>query len=234
MKSRILVILPTRNRGKKTRECLEAWSSCSNEADLLLCVDDDDVDLPIYEQLSKEFGTKLRVGPRLRMCPTLNQASLEEADNYEYLAFIGDDHRFRTKGWDEIAVNTLERQTNGWGIWYGNDLLKGKDLPTAAVMGSKLVKKIGGMSLPGLIHLYLDDFWKMLGEELGVLYYDDDVIIEHMHFTVGKGDHDQMYAEVNSPTMFNSDARVFHDWRLNKLPAQKQEILICMENDNDA
>lgn len=224
MKNRLLVLLPTRNRGVKTRECLQAWVENSKNSDLVLCVDDDDVDLPLYQVLSEEFNVKLRVGPRLRMCPTLNASVEDFINDYDHYAFIGDDHRFRTPDWDLSAMEALDTKTNGWGIWYGNDLLKGQELPTAAVMGGNLVRHLGYMSLPGLTHLYLDDFWKMLGENINALIYDNDVIIEHMHFTAGKSEQDQMYAEVNDPKMFHKDSVIFHEWRLNKMPSQVLEI----------
>jgi hypothetical protein len=67
------------------------------------------------------------------------------------------------------------------------------------VISSVIIRALGYMVPPGLEHLYLDDFWKRLGQDLGHLEYLPDVIIEHCHPNAGKATWDDGYERVNSP-----------------------------------
>jgi len=46
------------------------------------------------------------------------------------------------------------------------------------------------------MHMYLDDFWKRLGTDLGALAYLPDVVIEHVHPDAGKAQRDEGYTRV--------------------------------------
>jgi len=68
------------------------------------------------------------------------------------------------------------------------------------------------MSPPAMKHLYLDNFWRDMGQELGSLRYLDDVIIEHMHFLIGKSEQDAGYAEVNSSEIGRHDQLAYLEY----------------------
>lgn len=97
----------------------------------------------------------------------------------DFIGFMGDDHLPRTKYWDNKLMNELNKL--GSGIVYGNDLIQGERLPTAAFMTSDIVKELGFMAPPILRHLYVDDYWRDLGKETECLKYLPDIIIEHIH-----------------------------------------------------
>jgi hypothetical protein len=140
------------------------------------------------------------VGPRLRLGPTLHKASAGFASRYPMLGFMGDDHRPRTPGWDAAYVEALTEM--GTGIVYGDDLLQGERIPTQVAMTSDIVEAMGGMAPGGLVHMYLDDLWKAVGERLGCLRYLPDVVVEHLHPAAGKARWDDRYAEVNAPEVY--------------------------------
>jgi len=81
------------------------------------------------------------VNPRAMMNGTLNLIANKYADKYEYIAFMGDDHRPRTIGWDQKLVDSIADINNG--IAYGNDLFQGINLPTAVLLKSSIVKTLG-------------------------------------------------------------------------------------------
>lgn len=195
----ILMIIPTRNRPNNIRELVSSWLDTSNsgESELLIAVDDDDLKLSEYQSLVLPEDVHLIVGPRLRLGGTLNRLAIMNAPFYDSLGFMGDDHRFRTPGWD-IKFNIALYMLGKYGIVYGNDLLQGEALPTAVVLSSDIVKVLGYMAPPGLIHFYLDNFWKDLGNFIGTIKYFPDVIIEHMHPGAGKAPSDTGYQEVNT------------------------------------
>jgi hypothetical protein len=203
--NKVLLIVPTRGRPEKSIEFYEEFKKNSTITDLVFGLDDDDVEYPRID------GALYEVNPRAMMNGTLNLIAKKYADQYEYIAFMGDDHRPRTPGWDIELVNSIKDIKHG--IAYGNDLLQGRNLPTAVLLKSSIVKTLGFMAPPAMKHLYLDNFWKDLGIELGSLVYSNDVIIEHLHFTNGKSEQDNGYAEVNSSELYNYDKNqyeIFH------------------------
>ena len=68
------------------------------------------------------------------------------------------------------------------------------------------------MALPGAKHLYFDNTWRVLGDEVGALYYMPDVVVEHMHPSVGKAEWDEGYKRVNSSDTYEHDAQAFAAW----------------------
>ena len=115
---------------------------------------------------------------------------------------MGDDHLPRTQGWDQALVQAIGLDT---GFAYGNDLLQGANLPTAYAMSQNLVNELRGMTFPGCIHLFFDNFVKQLGIDLDCLKYLPNVIIEHLHPVAGKAEMDEGYARVNQPKWYEQD-----------------------------
>lgn len=143
------------------------------------------------------------------MGPPLNAAVAKYWDDFDILGFIGDDHRIRTPGWDQIVAEHMAK--DGVEMVYGNDLIR-HDIPTNIFMSSRVVKALGWMALPGAKHLYLDNAWAELGGETDTLYYDPKLIIEHMHPTVGKAEYDDGYKRVNATSVYSHDGQVYAGW----------------------
>jgi hypothetical protein len=175
----LLVIVPSRGRPDAVRELCGAVKATTRErTDLLIAFDDDDPAREGYEK--QRDGLSWVSGPRASMVPWTNQIAAARAGSYRALCSMGDDHRPRTKGWDTQFLTALGK-TGGTGIAYGDDLLQGVNLPTAAVVSSDIVKALGWMCLPSLRHYYADNVWRDLGQSAGCLHYLPGVIIEHLH-----------------------------------------------------
>lgn len=159
-------------------------------------------------------GPLIPVQPQIYESGTTGMnASLNEAAHYFTQAvddrpfaigFMGDDHLPRTPGWDLHYLATLA--TLGTGIVYGNDLLQGQNLPTQVAITSDIIRRIGYMAPPDLKHLYMDNYWKDLGEGAGCIRYLPDVIVEHLHPVAGKAAWDDNYARVNAHDAHDSAA----------------------------
>jgi hypothetical protein len=72
-------------------------------------------------------------------------------------------------------------------------------------MSRDLVVELQGMTFPGCVHLFFDNFVKQLGLDLNYLKYLPDVIIEHLHPVAGKAEMDEGYARVNQPKWYEED-----------------------------
>ena len=205
-----LVILPTRDRPDNAERCINALKEHSVLSDFCIAIDDDQADL--YPRLDDVI---YEVNPRLRMNGTLNLVANKYVDKYETIFFLGDDHLVQTPNWDEYLSSAIA--SKGYGLAYGNDLLQGVNLATAVMMSTNLIKPVGYMAPPKLIHLFMDNYWMTLGRNLGTLWYFDKVIIEHIHPVAGKTEWDEAYMAANSTEVSNKDREEFlryikEDW----------------------
>jgi hypothetical protein len=182
----LLLIIPSRSRHERIITFKEYFDKNSVNTDLCLGLDDDQYDLyPKFNDVVYDINPNVELGPKL------NIISAKYCNDYKYVGFLGDDHLVKTYAWDQKLMDSIAGIKNG--MAYGNDLLQGQALPTAIIMDSNIIKTLGYMSPPGLEHLYIDNFWLNLGQRLGTIKYCPDVIIEHMHYSTGKAEIDELY-----------------------------------------
>lgn len=210
------MIVPSRGRPHNILGLMQAWQETEAAATLLVAVDEDDKYLPAYRRIKPRCSYLLEVNPRLRMVGTLNEVAVRHAGEYFAIGFMGDDHRPRTQHWDRRYVAALREF--GTGVVYGDDLLQGENLPTQVAMTSDIVQALGYMAPPRLQHLYVDNAWLTLGQQLDRIRYLPDVIVEHMHPIAGKAELDQGYADVNAPQVYARDHDAFQRWLVADLP----------------
>ena len=219
------LLVPTRGRPENAVRLFNAVAETVALADthVAFVVDWDDPKKQDYEDLLPVQAELMIVpedGPK-RMGPVLNWAVRQKVISHDFIAFMGDDHLPRTVGWDDLLIASLGGKP---GVAYGNDLNQGAKLPTSVLMSSGVPGNLGYMSPPGCEHLYLDDFWKFLGEMLGNLKYSHEVIIEHLHPTVGKGTWDSSYAATNSGHQFEHDQRAYETFIKTQWPSDWERL----------
>ena len=206
MAMKMCVVVPSRGRPENAERLAQAFKDTNTEADLYIVIDNDD---PKWNEYAKsENYKKLPADNKTGGCAkSLNTGAVYLLDItkfplYDYFVFMGDDHIPRTQGWDKAFIQALGQST---GIVYGDDLLQGANLPTAFGMSRDLVNELRGMTFPGCVHLFFDNFVKQLGLDLEYLKYLPDVIIEHLHPVAGKAEMDEGYARVNQPKWYEND-----------------------------
>jgi hypothetical protein len=207
----MLTIIPTRGRNDNSLRLFEAINATADFTEVVFAIDSDDVETytGLIDATAGLGNVKVVIADRMGMNGTLNHWALWFSPDYDYICFMGDDHLPRTGGWDTKLTEAIG--TNA-GIAYGNDLLQGENLPTAVVMSSKIIRATGFMSPPNLKHLFLDNYWLAMGQALENANYLPDVIIEHLHYTNGKAEHDERYAAVNNFEMHNGDQAIFAEY----------------------
>lgn len=199
----LAVVVPTRGRPENAARLARAFEETTSSGALpVFVVDHDDPQQQAYRDLLLEgVISRLMIWDGALggkgLCWPLNYAARRYAEVYENVGFMGDDHMPRTHGWDTEMITELDSLEPR--VAYGNDLLQGANLPTAVFMQSRMIRATGQMAPVAMRHLYLDNYWKELGERTGGLRYRDDVIIEHLHPVAGKAPWDERYAVVNAP-----------------------------------
>jgi hypothetical protein len=216
-----LVILPTRSRPDSAERCINALKEHSVKSDFVIAIDDDQADL--YPRLE---GVTYEVNPRLRMNGTLNLVANKYADKYETIYFLGDDHLVHTPKWDEHLSDAIAKK--GFGLAYGNDLLQRQSLATAVMMSTNIIRAVGYMAPPKLVHLYMDNYWMILGSRLGSLWYFDKVIIEHLHPVAGKAQWDEGYVEANADEVSNKDRQELHRYMEEDFAGELEKITTAL------
>jgi hypothetical protein len=205
---KMAVIVPSRGRPSAMAELLEEFqNTCSGDTRIICRVDDDDPELDGYRAA---VPYHLYVGERIGLGASINEMALAWVDQADVIGFMGDDHRPRTLHWDVRVMEHIEREPLG--VVYADDLLQGRGLATQVFMGSELVRRLGFFNPPGMRHMYIDNFWMLLGTNLGTLHFLEDVIIEHMHPLAGKAQWDKGYLSVNNEYQYAVDRRVLNEY----------------------
>lgn len=221
----ILIIIPTRSSGGTRVQSLDrlvkSWRKTTHGySDIITVVDDDDwhhYTDPV--NVLPPMGHNL-IMPQTNLVNKLNRAAIELMDRYHTLCFVGDDVVFETDGWDERIVDWMLGHHPG--VCYCNDLLQGENLPNNVFLSSEIVKAQGYMVPPEMKHYYIDNYWKDLGIRLGNLKYFPDIVIEHLHWSNGKSEKDQLYSE--SENMMERDRQAFDKYRAERFDSDIKKI----------
>ena len=211
----LVVIVPSRGRPERASTLAEVFRQTTTaNTTLVFALDEDDERLPGYRGLVQT--AQMRMGevtrPNRNMVQALNQTvaavlAPSAVDPPFAIGFMGDDHCPRTYGWDAEYLKALHEM--GTGIVYGNDLLQGENLPTQVAMTSDIIRALGYMSPPTLRHMYVDNFWRDLGNAAGCLRYLPEVIVEHRHPIAHKAEWDEGYVRVNAAGVYAADKAAY-------------------------
>lgn len=220
----LLVIVPTRGRPGNIRRALQAWDHTQAwaDADILLAIDADDPTVGGYREIGVEWAASGQVWlmefPEwAHMVAKLNAAAADVLGEYTAVAFMGDDHVPRTVGWAHAYLDTLAEL--GTGVVFGDDLHRGAELCSQWAMTADIVRALGRMIPADVEHLYSDTSVMDVAREAGCLRYLPDVVVEHVHYIVGKATQDAGYIRVNSIGQYARDGASYEAWKANQMAA---------------
>lgn len=209
----LVVVVPTRGRPEAAAQLAGTLAATRTAGtQMMLAVDESDPCLDAYRDVAVEMAlwVCLAVAPSTTMVEALNLAVtelLELANLPAAIGFCGDDHRFRSTGFDRAYLDALAARP---GIAYGDDLVQGEALPTQCAMSTPVVRALGHMAPPVLRHLYVDNYWLTLGSAADCLTYLPEVVVEHVHPITGKVPWDEGHARVNDPALYAQDREAFN------------------------
>jgi len=172
---------------------------------ILVLVDPDDPALPGYRLHELEIVV---LPERLGYTASLNLVARTLWDTHRIIGAFGDDVVFRYVNWDDRVRETLRTP----GIAYGDDLIHGRNHPSAVFMSSVIAKALGWLALPATTHQWADDGWKRLGQETGCLRFMEGVVFEHEHPAVDKAEWDETYESVFDAERAKRDYEGFTSW----------------------
>ena len=128
----------------------------------------------------------------------------------EVYGFVGDDVIPQTKNWDAILIEAAMKH----GVSWPNDLITtpGHDKRWGHwFIKGDLLRAVGYFAPSGVYHFYTDVVWMEIADRLGIGVYLPDVILEHMHFSNGKAEHDETYK--SHKLHAEEDKKAFEKWQ---------------------
>ncbi len=211
---KISIILPTRNRQSLIYRLLDSIVKTTDnpqDLEIIIYIDEDDLESQNISYPSLSI-VKL-IGPQRTMV-TINNICYR-ASTGKYIFLMNDDVVFQTPHWDTTIVKALEQFPDGIALLYGNDLHRGKGMPTFPILPRTVCELMDGICPSEYIRFLIDyrifDIFKRLSS-LGYnrIFYLENVIFEHMHYSLGKAPSDNTYFlgnNINDEMLFFISAR---------------------------
>lgn len=216
--SPIAVIAPSRGRPENIKRLWESMvATCIYKPVLIVGVDEDDPFCRAYHALATADRKGLEVvtvSGRHKLNWWWNYLAELYGDAYEAMLFAGDDNKIVTPAWDALICEEL-RSHNNAGFATGPDGLRKDRKFTWAAMSTRQTRAIGYVGPAELRHLCIDTAWQYLADATGTMWWRDDILIEHLHYTrtdagVAK---DATYTEANSSETHRHDHQAVDKWR---------------------
>ena len=220
----LLIICPSRKRPDRIKEMLKSFDETKSEGtELVIYVSECDPRLEEYK-VSLE-GRNYIIDKKIPVSHVYNYC-VKRFPDYKYYGEVCDDHIYRTKGWDKILTDEIEKN-GGWGIAWGQGLIHPQDvrLPQAAIISGNIVRAQGFFSSPYFTCAWNDQAVKTIGEALNCLYYRPDVVVEHVHCLNGKAPMDDNYRWTLSQEVQEIGRNQFEYWKKYELQNDVKRIL---------
>jgi len=234
MSDRILMICCTKNRPQLCKRMIESYNLTkrSDETSMVYCMDTEDKTFQDYKPVL-DGGVVILDSPNYQT-PMFNLVSKKMFPDFDYYGLINDDHIFRTEGWDIELVRTI-KEKGGFGLAYANALWYDSDVgcrhPSGFIISANIIKALEYAIYPELRHFKLDTYFRDLTEPLGLLYYREDIVIEHMHRDVGKAPDDENYQWGYSSEEMAWGSNKYAKWLLMFAERDRKRIAKAIERD---
>lgn len=203
--------LATRSRPDNCERFIKAWQLTNAKTCVCVRLDQCDPELEQLLNLSWPAEFRIQIGSRCGLSASINEI-FEHYPNEPWYGILADDLVPHTLDWDANLI----KHCGAWQISYANDL-GSRDWPTHPCIGGELVRAVGWFGFPVCHHYFTDTVWKYIGENLNIIHRLEDVVVEHLHYSLGKSLHDQVYKQSNDH--YASDKRSFANWRQQQGPS---------------
>lgn len=192
------ILLPTRGRPAQASRLLTSLLTTASDpggVEILLYIDADDpqslgIGLPGLRVVRHCGPPGVGLGV---MTNVLYQASRAPC-----ILLCGDDHVFRSPGWDETVRAEFARFPDDVALVYGDDLFQGEQICTAPFLSRTACELMGGPCPAVYKSSYIDTHLLSVFAHLEHLghkrrLYLPGLVIEHLHHLAGKAELDDTY-----------------------------------------
>ncbi len=219
----LAIVVPSRGRPTRVAALWEGLNSTLSrrraDVHIVVGLDSDDPEGPNYPE-GPDYVVRSDVH---YVVPWINALAVPLVNEFRYIGMIGDDNMPRTVGWDDQILDALEKTP----FAFGNDLYPREQgqHPCHIFCRSEIIKALGYLGPPSLKHMFVDNCWMDWGKAVGITYLPN-VIIEHLHFTVGKATYDETYQ--NSVKLWDDDQAAYSAYVRDNLARDIDAIKLAL------
>ncbi len=207
---KISIMLPTRNRPIGLERFINSIIDTSvnlSNIELIISYDEDDiVTEPIINKYKDKINIISKQSPSRDMIAKNND--MIKYINGDILAAGSDDVIYKTIGWDKIIINKFNEYKDKIILIYGKDGIQDEILGTHFFIHKNWVETLGYYNCTLFKHCYCDTWANELAKRIGRLVYMPNIITEHLHWSKGKSEHDNVY--INSEKYFTDEVKIWH------------------------
>ena len=120
-----------------------------------------------------------------------------------------DDVIFRTQGWDTKIVSEFNQIEDKIGFIYPNDGHNGEALGTHGFFHKNWFNTLSYISPPIFTVDYSDNYTMDVAKLINRCFYRSDILIEHMHWTIGKSEFDSTSKNAHLRRLQNDNAAIY-------------------------
>jgi len=189
-KAKISLLIPTRQRPEMLKRVYDSAFNLASHpglVELIYYVDNDDKS---YDDLNLYNATKVS-GPRDVLSKAWN--CCYDSSTGEIVWHGGDDNIFRTESWDDVVRDTFEEYPDRIAFIWGNDgngESERNGFATHGFLHKNWVDTVGRFLPPYFVSDYNDTWLNEIAHAID-RHRHIDIMIEHMHFSLGKSEKDQ-------------------------------------------
>jgi hypothetical protein len=192
------------------------FSKVQTTAPGIIAIDDDQEGL--YANVHLPANWKIVSSPRGFNVAKYND-TFARFPNEPWYGKMDDDMVPETEGWD----TTLVEAAGSWGFAWADDCLYGRAV--CGVFGGELIRCLGYINCPAVLHFYADDGHELMAKELGNGVHRLDVKVAHLHVSAGKAPRDETYA---ARPNIEDDRIKWEKWKADEWPAIRERVRVAM------
>jgi hypothetical protein len=229
--NKINIFLPTKGRvqnGKLNRFLLSAKNKCDDYRSICITFLLDKED---RETINFIYSLELKIEFSVLYYPK-NEVHLGKFYNYIYnntifsepetvVTMVGDDMEFITQGYDTKVLKEINKH-DGNAVVYCNDRNQGRKLCANIFTTREVVEWTRHPFMCEAFGAYfIDTVWMRVAEKLKILYYLEDVLIIHHHYTK-EGSKDQTSVGLDK-------VKLPFNFGLKKVDSYVKEVIRCVK-----
>ena len=224
--TRGLWLLPTFGRAAtKVPKFLAACMAThvSTPGALLVEVDDYAANQAAYDALELPEGWRVELFDEKGTGPVTQAACERLCEGLDWVGWLADDLLPATPRWDVAAIESL----NGWNFVTTDDSLMGrKRMGGAWVWSGELLRAVGWLYPPGLMHFYVDTAWETMAAMTGCWARRLDILVRHEHAMIVGPDS----TTHGTHRYWDDDSRVYDLWRRADCMPAVERIIKLMQS----
>ena len=196
----ISILTPTRNRPNNCDRFIKSLyetTQYTGTLELLFYVDSDDPAKDIYKEIEERWQNnfwrvEFVIGEPMSVSKSWN--IIAEKSLGDIMIMGNDDLVYKTVRWDSKLMARLLELDNPYYLSWFNDGINGNRHCAFPIITREWYDTLGYFS-PGIFNFGYNDTWVYdIAKRVGKLNYMDEILVEHLHFSVGKSNMDDTYA----------------------------------------